>query len=343
MDRHLYNILIGAILAVAFISCGEKKSFSINGEVHGGANTNLYIKYYSGDAIYSGVTAARNGKFEGEFPLPSPAVVHLLDNEGNVLGFLYAKGGDALSVKIDRSNPAKTVVEGSDVNERWSGLMNDNSELLYSADSKKINDLIEDYITVHPSDVVGALMYASFYDATLDPVHAGEVLESIDAEARRAEILDSYTSQLRRFAVPDAYENIDSISYRPADKDTSMVFSAKGKKASLISISNDNSRRNDSIVPPLKRLYKNLPEDKAQILDLALTSQYSAFSSRVRRDSAKWVQGWVPGGIIGDELYRLAIPEIPYFIVTDTAGTQIYRGGSFAEAEKAITEYVEGI
>lgn len=331
------------LFAALWSGCGEKTSFRLSGEVHGGANTNIYIKYFSGDAIHSGVTAARSGKLEGEFPLPSPAVVHLLDNEGNLLALMYAEGGDELSVKIDRSNPAKSVVEGSDVNERWSGLMNANSELLFSADSEKINDMIEDYISANPSDVVSALMFASFYDASSDPVHAGEVLETIDTEARRPEILDSYTSQLRRFAMPDAYEKIDSICYRPADKDTSLVFYATNSKASLIAISNDNSRRNDSIVPPLKRLYKALPEDKAQILDLALTSQYSAFSNRVRRDSAEWVQGWVPGGILGDDLYRLAIPEIPYFIVTDTAGNQIFRGGSFADAEVAITDYVKDL
>ena len=328
---------------MSLAGCGEKRTFKLSGDVSGGVNTNLYLKYYSGDAIRSGVTAARNGKFEGVFELPSPAVVQILDNEGSVLGMMYAQGGDELFVNINRSNPTKSTVKGSDVNERWSKLINDNSDLLASGDAKKINDLIDGYIKSHPDDVVGALMYAAFYDSSVDPVNAGEILETIDTEARRPEILDCYTSQLRRFAVADAYDKIDTILYRPADKDTSEVFRAIGKKASLIAISNENSRRHDSIVPPLKRLYKELPDSKAQILDLAPMSQYSGFSNNVKRDSAKWYQGWIPGGLLGEGVYRLAIPSMPYFIVTDTAGAQIYRGGSIAEAEKAITGYVKGL
>lgn len=331
------------LAALVLTGCGKDKSLKLTGEVLGGANTNLYLKYHSGDALKSNVTAARDGKFEGEFDMPSPAMVYILDNEGNTLAMLYAQAGDNLNVTINRSTPSKSVVTGSDINERWSKLMNDNSELLTSADVDKINKLVEDYITANPTDVVGALMYVSFYDASVDPVHAGEVLESIDTEARRPEILDYFAAQLRRFALPEAYAEIDTLVYRPADKDTSIVFSAKGKKATLIALSNENSRRNDSIVPPLKRLYKALPEAKAQILDLALMSQYNSFSRMVRRDSAKWEQGWIPGGILGEGLDRLAIPDMPYFIVTDTAGSQIYRGHSIAEAEEAITGYVKGI
>lgn len=331
------------LVALVFSGCGEDKIFKLTGEVIGGANINLYLKYYSGDALRSNVTAARNGKFEGEFALLSPAVVQILDNEGNLLATMYAQRGDNLNVTIDRSNPSKSSVKGSEINERWSKLMNDNSDLLASSDRIKINQLVEDYIAENPTDVVGALMYNSFYDASMNPVHAGEVLESIDTEARRPEILDCFASQLRRFAVPEAYDEIDSIIYRPADKDTSIVFCAKGKKASLIALSNENSRRSDSIVAPLKRLYKDLPEAKARILDLALMSQYNSFSRNVKRDSAKWEQGWIPGGILGTGLDRLAIPEIPYFIVTDTAGAQIYRGRSFSEAEKAITGYVKNL
>ncbi len=57
----------------------------------------------------------------------------------------------------------------------------------------------------------------------------------------------------------------------------------------------------------------------------------------VSPDSAKWEQGWTPGGIASPGLERLAIPSVPYFIVCDSTGTQLYRGASVGAAEAYIS------
>ena len=52
----------------------------------------------------------------------------------------------------------------------------------------------------------------------------------------------------------------------------------------------------------------------------------------MRWDTATLQQAWAPGGIFARDVDRLAIPSLPYYIIADTAGRQIYRGSSLAAA-----------
>lgn len=337
-------ILILAAVAMALLqACSGPESFNISGEVKGGGNINLYLKYYADDAVRTAVTAATGGKFSGDFQASTPALVELLDNDSQVLARFYAVNGDQLQITVDRTNPALSKVTGTPINEQFSALVNANADLIAKGDAEAVNRWIEGYITDHPADPVSSLIFASFYDFSIDPVHAGEVLEMIATEARLPEALDIYTSQIRKFADAKAYGPVAPLAYLPVGDDDFVTFDPKDKKLSLVIISNENSRRNDSVVPHLRRIYKDMPEKKSQMLDLVLYTDSHMLKGATRRDSAGWKQGWVPGGILGPGLDALAIPEIPYYIVIDSGARQIYRGPSPQKAETVIADYVKGL
>lgn len=56
------------------------------------------------------------------------------------------------------------------------------------------------------------------------------------------------------------------------------------------------------------------------------------------RDSATWVQAWAPGSAASVDFQRLAIPALPYFVVADSSGTQVWRGGSVKLMKKNIEQ-----
>ncbi len=336
--RTLTSIIAAVLAGICLWSCSEPTTFKITGEVSDGATTNLYLKYYGADAVRSGVTAAREGKFEAEFSSPEPTIVEILDNDYNILARMFLKNGDEMNVTIDRANPMASKVTGNEISERWSSLINEQGELLASADSKGINRMIEDYISANPADPVGALMFAEFYDSSSDPVHAMEVMEMIDMEARPAGVLDPYATIVSHFADSAAYGKVKPINYRTASSDSVRVFRVADRQVSLISLSNENSKHSDDIVPELKRIVREFPSKKLQVIDFVLYADSGAFKRVTYRDSATWTQAWIPGGILGKGLDDLAVTDMPFFIVTDSAGTQIYRGTSLSEASDKIKE-----
>lgn len=339
---HKITGIIAAVLTGLWLwSCSGPTSFKIKGELTDGSTSNLYVKYYGGHAVRTGVTAAREGKFEAEFSSPEPTIVELLDNESNILARMFLKNGDEVSVTVDRANPAASKVTGNEINQRWSDLINSNAELISSGDSEGINSMIEEYITANPGDPVGALMFAEFYDSSADPAHAMEVMEMIDIEARPAGVLDPVATTVREFGHEESYGKVQPIKYRLAKNDSVLTFKPGDKKVSLIALSDENSKHSDSIVPHLKKITKDFPEKKLQVIDFVLYADTGAFKRVTYRDSATWTQAWLPGGILGKGIESLAIPDMPYFIVTDSAGTQLYRGTSATEAADKIKEIMK--
>lgn len=53
---------------------------------------------------------------------------------------------------------------------------------------------------------MGAILYVAYYDASIDPVHAAEVIDMISPEAMTVQRLDAYASAITRYASEDAYE-----------------------------------------------------------------------------------------------------------------------------------------
>lgn len=338
--QKIASIIAAMLLGMWIWSCGGPTSFKIKGELTDGATTNLYLKYYGANAVRSGVTAARDGKFEAEFSSPEPTIVEILDNEYHILARMFVKNGDEVNVTIDRTAPLNSRVTGNEINERWSSLINRHATLLSSGKSDSINIVIEDYITANPTDPVGALMFAAFYDSSTDPTHAMEVMEMIDPEGRPSGILDPYALIVGGFADSTAYGKVQPIKYRTAKSDSVIIFKPSDKKVSLIALSNENSKRSDSIVPHLKKIYNDYSSKKLQVIDFVLFADTGAFKRVTYRDSAKWIQAWLPGGILGKGIENLDIPDMPYFIVTDSAGTQLYRGTSATLAADKIKEAI---
>lgn len=338
MHNTAITIIMALLTALCLTGCGGPESFKITGEVTDGSTINLYVKYHGANAVRTGVTAARQGKFEAEFSSPEPTIVEILDNEYNILARMFLKNGDEMNVTIDRANPTASKVTGNEISQRWSELINEHAAALTSGDSKKINDMIEAYIKANPADPVGALMFAEFYDSSTDPVHAMEVMEMIDIDARPDGVLDPCATIVGRFADAESYGKVKPIKYRVAESDSVRIFSPCDKKVSLISLSNENSKRSDDIVPELKKIAKDFPSKKLQMIDFVLYSDTNAFKRVTYRDSATWIQAWLPGGILGKGLAELSVPDMPYFIVTDSAGTQLYRGTSASEAADIIKD-----
>lgn len=334
--KNTFLRLIPLLAAFLMTSCGDDEKFEIKGEVIGNPSMNLYMRYYGNEKVMQGVTAVKNGKFEFFGVSKQPTIVEILDNDYHAMGRVYIANGQSLELKLNRHNPYKISIVGNKINEDWSKAINQNADSLFIGTSEYVNNWIEDFIGKNPANVVSTLLFLTSYDASVDPFRADSVLQSIDPDARIGRMLDGYATIAARFSGEEGRCVIDSLRYRTLDNDTMRIFEAGKSKSTLIVLTNDKSDRKITIVPKLKKIAEDHKKEDFRILDLMLCSDTVAWRNTVKNDSAKWVQGWMPGGIFADGLDKMTIPSLPYFIIIDSLGNQLHRTADPAIIERKL-------
>lgn len=323
-DKMLW--ILGAI-GLLLAACGSADSFEVDGKIADGSTINLYVRYYTGSEVRQGVTPADQGKFSFSASAPQPAIVEILDNENKILGRAYVANGDKLTFTIDRANPYRTTVRGSADNEAWSAFLNAHADTLRLGRPRLTNALVEQYSAEHPGELVPVLLFATLYDASVDPWRADSVMLSLSTEARAQALLLPMSTALARSVSADACAPVTGIAYRSLDS-ASVFKPVKAASVLVFCSSNYYGPGRDSLVYAMRQAEKNKRLDVCEIM---FAPDSLSWRSRTRLDSLSR-QGWVPAGVYSAGIDRLAIPRLPYFIVLDSAGAQALRTADFAEA-----------
>lgn len=329
-------VTLFSLLSAILSGCSGPDSFAVKGHVKGDATINLRALYYVDGALQSSIFPADRGSFAFKGRAPEGAVVEILDNDYRLLGRFYAVNGDEIDVTIDPKSPASAKVnKGSDIAVRWAQWLNANAKTIDSRNSKIINALAAKYVKAHPQDIVSTLIITTVYDASVDPEGASRLLSSIAPEARPTALTEAMATLLMYADTNAAKRRVSPLTLM-AQGDTVTTFSPRKHRLSLLVFSDENSGRADSIVPALRRLRKAHTDKALGIMDVSLDADTLAWLRSTRNDTATWDAAWGKGGIASAALKPLAIPRIPYFIVTDSVGSQIYRGASISQALKKI-------
>ena len=92
------------------------------------------------------------------------------------------------------------------------------------------------------------------------------------------------------------------------------------------------------MIKQLKTTAKHKNSKNVQIADITLEKDSSIWKKTIKTDSVKWKQFWGLGGIMNSAIRDMGVKSAPYFIVTDSAGTALYRGPSLDAACAAVDE-----
>lgn len=326
------------VIAAAMLlgACSHDEGFSVKGTLSDGSTVNLRVMYSDGTNLHTQLMASDKGHFEFEASAPEGTVVEVLANNFEPLGRFYAADGDEIEITIDMSSPSAIKVTGNDTGRRWADWTRANAGVLDKSDPRQANALIEKYVTSHPRDIVSTLLMIYNYDSSLDPVHAAALLQSIDAAARPAALTAAYKALIGKTEATTASLKVVPLSFM-AHGDTLLTYHPRRHRLSLLVFSDETSGRGDSIVPAIRGLCRRHPGDSdLYVLDMSFDTDTLTWGRDTRADSATWQQGWLAGSVSATPVSRLAIPRVPYCIVVDSAGNQIYRGRSITAAADTI-------
>ncbi len=328
------------MLVTLLCACGDSEQFRISGSISGNPTMNLRV-HYIGDGTdnhVSLVTAARDGAFEFTGNAPRGTVVEVYDYDNHLLGRTYVLNGQELTLRLDRSNPWNIEASGNEMATAWADFLRANAD---SAGTAGANDLIADYICNNPSSIISTLLLVSEFNAGADPAGADSLMQLIDPSARPAVLTEGFNYLLQRMVQETASRPLVPFPYLDR-KDSLRMLRTSDSRYTLLAIDNNRCGRDDSIVPALRRLSDRRHRNQCLgIVEFSLDQDTLEWKRSTRRDTATWTQAWAAGGFAGRGIAPLAVPSVPFFIVCDSAGTQLLRTTSITLAADSLSKLLQ--
>ena len=325
------------LFTLLLAACSNNEQFRVNGTIEGDPTLNLRVGWYADGSYHSLITAAREGKFEFFCTANQPAVVAICDNDSRILARIYAKNGETFDLKL-KNDPYQLTVDGNDISKRWATFLRENADELRQS-PRAANEAIARYVIAHPDDLLSSLLLVNNYYAAIDPLKADSLLSLLTPQARPSAITESFNYSLSRLVTGSAAGEIASFPYRDR-RDSLRYFNPHNAPLSFLAVSMWDDYRIDSVVPALRRLTRKSANRELKVLDYSAELDTIGWRELLQEDSVHWDCGWAPGGITARGLDKLGLQRIPFFIVADSTGRQLYRGSSVGEAEKLINTFL---
>ncbi len=312
-------------------SCGDSTTFSIKGEINEGGTQNMRAIYYADDKINLLTIQVKDGKFEFEAKLNAPTIIEFYTSNKALLGRAYVEPGDDIECVLYKNAPYKAQIEGNDVSQRWSQFLNDNADIIASGNAQKINEIIARYINANKNDVLSTLLLITEYVNPQNEKEATKLISTIALEARPQHLIECYELLLDRSNNVIANEKFSMTSYY-SSTDSLKTFLSHTSSYSIITFSNGETRDNNAIADSMRAFQEKYHPKRLQQIDLSLDFDTLEWKKSIKNDSATWIQGWVVGAVSAHSIERLGITRLPFYVVVDSTGKQVYRGNQIDKA-----------
>lgn len=322
-------------MSMLLVSCTGSNSFKLEGKMADGSTMNIRIVYAGPDNVNNVLTASREGVFALTGNAPDDgAILEVLDNSYRPLARVFVQNGDKIKLTINPTDATQNSATGNKITEAWMQWRNDNAKILASRNARTINKAIESYVKANPDDVLSTILVVTEYVPS-DPIAVAKLLTSIEAAARPSSLVDSYAMTA---ALGEDGRGVDNLKVAAipymADNDSIKTFNPRRHRRSLLVFTGESSGR-DTINPQLAKARKEMT-DKQRIIEFRMDGDTATWHRNLRKDSISWDAAWVPGSVASSGVERLAVPTLPYFIVADSTGRQLYRGTSVSAALKLM-------
>ncbi len=329
------NLFLILIFGVLFSSCGDNSEFRIAGIINGMGTQNIKIIYYANGAVQESRAIVVDGKFSITGYAPEATFVEIQTSNGYLLGHLMIQNGETVECKLENGNRYKVSFEGNEVSEKWGKFLTDNSAVLSSVNNEKKNELIAQYVSKHKDELISTVLMLTEYYCPDNEMTADSILRAISETARPQVLVESYEAMFAHVNSATSHNNILPMKLYCKD-DSLMTYNPALSSYSVLGFTDDDKSARDSILPQFKKWSKEYKSRQLAIIDVSLAVDTTRWHRITREDDADWKQCWALGSVRAKSIERLSIPRMPYFIVVDSTGKQLYRGSSITKASKVL-------
>lgn len=335
--RYLHVIILCLVMLTG---CGNDEEFVINCEIRGLGSTAVDM-YYPTRSLQHSVFHPVDGKVTLRGVAADPTLAEVLTADGEPLFACVVRNGDHLEVKMDMGEPSSLKIKGNSASEQLARFVAANDSLLRSGDVAAINRLVADEVRSHPDRMSSAALLVTRFSARGHELEADSLINILKPSARANWVMGAYPGLVGEQVSSAARGNVKSMTIqtgRQDGRDTVVRYWPSNQSYSFIVVTGQGKA--DSVRRVLKELAGKLPVKRFKALEIAAMGDSSSWAGTVRSDSAKWMQAWLPGGVGAPAINYLQIPSVPFFIVVDSTGKQLYRGLSVKVAQDTISNHL---
>lgn len=333
--NHMRNIF--AILSLMFLlavsACGDEEGFVIKCEIEGLDTKGLEMVYMTRGGVSRQSFHPVDGKVELRGMSAQPTLVEVFTLDGNLLFSCVASDGDRMKLKMKLGDPSSLTVSGQDATRDFTAFVAQHDSLLTYGSDAEVNRLIADAVRANPSSMASTLLMVTRFRTAGYELEADSLLSEIAPEARPTLLVGAYASAVGEQVSTAARGEIRAFTMRNG-LDT-IVRYTPGMQSYVLMAFND-TRKPDSVARRMRALRDDLNSRRLKIIEISVAVDSAVWRGQVKGDSANWMQAWAPGGVSSQNLRRMAIPRLPYYIVADSTGAQRYRGTSVYTADTLL-------
>ncbi len=331
--KRLLPSLLPFVAALLLLACGHKE-FVIKLHIKDLGSESVTALFYDGNGVRSVTLSAHGGNLQVTGESSTPVLVEVKRSNGLTLAWVLAKNGDKIQIDADMQKPGEWTTKGSADNDSLAAVSARLIPLQRRGDAQAIRRALTSLVREHPDApwVTAALMLYMPLEGR--PQDARTLFARMAESARPESLLAGYPAILAQNAGPTGEERRIAPFTVMGEKDSLLSIVPTAHPYTLLLFSGINTP--DSLRRSLLEVRKKFATERLNIIETQVWGDTLDWRRHLRKDSATWKRGWAHGGVGHPGLRRIAIPHVPFLVLTDSTGKQIYRGNSIAEARKLL-------
>lgn len=335
MPQHFLRLAAAMLWPLLLWSCSRPDNFTVEGKLSDGATANVELTYYADGGIRRTSAVAKEGRFTIDGSSTRPTLALLTISGGAPAASLIVDNGDKIKLTVDSAAAGLTRLSGSKPSEKLWKFTRDNYQTLTSGSDAEVNRLVAEFVSRNPDDISAAALMVTTFRTPGHEAEADSLIARIAPEARPQEVMHNFSEVLATQISSDAHGKVPNMTLYDR-RDTTVYYAPYNQSASIIAFASAAPQQRDSVTAALRQLADSLPRRRFKAVEVTLAPDSAEWKRLTARDSASWIQAWTPAAIASPSMRRLAVPRVPFFIVADSTGTQIYRGSSATAAVSTV-------
>ncbi len=321
---HIAALIMLLILA----ACGASDKFTISIEMGEDIERQIVVTYATPAGISRQYLEMKGGKAKFEGEVPSWSVAALTWSDGQPLGQCIVRDGEHITLRFTPGESVPTV-KGSGPTKLLYSFISEN-------DSTITADKVAAFVGEHPDDPASLVILNDYLDARDNEALSDSLLELIVPEARPATLLLNYGTINAMALKESTLQVLYPFSAFVAKGDSLLRILPTASRVSLFAVLSTSKATRAKQVEALRLLAGEAESLRLVITEISAQPDSVEWRRSIASDSATWRQVWAPGATASAALKRMSVPREPFYVVTDSTGSQIYRGSDYSDMLQAV-------